>query len=67
MKRGIILRSAVLAIVALLAFLFLYSFSTSKHPASKESIDECCQKKCKIQDDDLMLESFSRQLISISN
>jgi hypothetical protein len=67
MRRRIVIRLTILVIFVLAAFLFLYSSPGKNQPASKESIEECCQKKCKAQDNDLMLEPFSRQLISLSD
>jgi hypothetical protein len=68
MKRGIIIRFAVMAAIALTGLLLLRSSSTKPQPPSKESMDECCRKKCKAAEDNNMLwETFSRQFISVSN
>ncbi len=64
MKKKITIRIIVLAIIALATFLILQSSSVKRQPAS----EECCQKKCKAPDDNNMIwETFSRQLISASN
>jgi hypothetical protein len=68
MKGTIIIRFAILALLAVSALLILRSSSVKKAPAVKESMDECCQKKCNIPaDDNLIWETFSRQLISLGN
>ena len=59
-------RVVIGAVAVLTSLLLFYSFSTRQQPAHKESIEECCRKGCKNQDNDLMLETFSRQLISVN-
>jgi len=67
MRKGIIIRFTILAIIGLTILIAFRSASTKEKPASKESMEECCQKKCKPSDDNnLIWETFSRQLISIS-
>jgi hypothetical protein len=67
MRKEVILRFFVLAIMTLAAFLILGSSPVEQKPASQKSIDECCQKKCKFQDDNLIWETFPRQFISVLN
>jgi len=68
MKKGITIRFVVLAVIALTGFLILRSSSIKPRSSSKESIDECCRKKCKAaEDNNMILETFSRQFISITN
>jgi hypothetical protein len=61
----ITVRFAVIALVALAAFLMLRS-SSVKAPSQCESPDACCQKACKTPPDgNLIWETFSRQFIAI--
>jgi hypothetical protein len=65
MRKEFILRFSILAAIVLAAFLILHS-STLHQPATNESMDECCQKKCTPADDNsLIWETFSRQFISL--
>jgi len=66
MRREITIRFLILAVVALAAFLMLRSSSVKPQPATKGCKEECCQKKCDIPDENMIWESFSRQLISIT-
>jgi len=68
MKGTIIIRFGILALLAVSGLLILRSSSATKAPAVKESMDECCQKKSNVpSDDNLIWETFSRQLISLRN
>jgi hypothetical protein len=68
MRKEITIRFAVLAIIGLTVLIAFRSSSAREKPASRESIEGCCQKKCKTPDDNnLIWETFSRQLIFISN
>ena len=68
MRKGIIIRFTILAIIGLTILIAFRSSSAKEKPASKESIEECCQKKRKTPDDNnLIWETFSRQLIFVSN
>jgi hypothetical protein len=68
MRREITIRFGTLFGIAMTAFLILFSSSAEKKPAGKESMDECCHKKDKVPDDDnLIWETFTRQLISSAN
>jgi hypothetical protein len=66
MRMGITIRFIVLALIVLSAFLILRSSSAKQQPACKESMDQCCKKKCKTPaDNNLIWETFSRQFIII--
>ena len=66
MRSGLIIRIVVLAIIALTTFIILHP-SVKTQPASIESKEECCEKKCKAsEDNNLIWEPISRQLISVS-
>jgi len=68
MKKETILRFSIPAIIAI-CILFVFSFSSEKgKQTSKESMQECCQKKRKSSENKgLIWETFSRQLIFVSN
>jgi len=65
MRREIIIRFAILASVALTAFLILRSSSLKTRPAPGKVNEQCCQQKCSAPDDNMIWENFSRQFISI--
>jgi hypothetical protein len=68
MRSKILLRFIIFAALALVALLFLRSSSVKEPPATGESMEDCCQKKCKLpEDNNLIWESFPRQFISIAN
>ncbi|HEV8284799.1 MAG TPA: hypothetical protein VGQ09_10855 [Chitinophagaceae bacterium] len=65
MRRRITIRFIALALIALTAFLILRSSSIRQQTVPKGSGKECCQKKCKVPDNNYMIwETFSRQFIS---
>jgi hypothetical protein len=65
MRREIIIRFAILASVALTAFLILRSSSLNVQPAPGKTNEPCCQQKCSPPENNMIWENFSRQFISI--
>ena len=64
MRKGIFVKFGILAIVALTTFLVVDS-ALAKQKTCKESLKECCRKKKTVPYDNIILETLSRQLISI--
>ena len=60
MRKNITLRFLLIALAAVLGFLFINSISKPTTRPAKESLEECCKNQCKMQDGDMMMGTFSR-------